>query len=161
MKRTPKITAGWREWIALPNLGIPAVKAKLDTGARTSALHAENIQVFTENGVQRVRFLVHPVQRDTSVAVPCVADVADRRRITDSGGHAEHRIIIETQLAVDGAVWPIKLSLTNRDPMRFRMLLGRTAMRGHMVVDPGRSFVTGMQLESAYGARPKKPGKRI
>lgn len=160
MKRTPGITAGWREWVALPQLGIPAVKAKLDTGARTSALHAHDIEVFTENGVQRVRFTVHPVQRNTSVSLTCVADVADRRRITDSGGHAESRYLIETELALGGAVWPIKLSLTNRDPMRFRMLLGRTAMRGHMVVDPGRSFVTGAQLENPYGPDPGKLRKR-
>lgn len=160
MRTQPKISVGWREWVALPQLGVPAVKAKLDTGARTSALHAEAIEPYTDaHGRRRVAFVVHPVQGNTSVAIACSADVVDRRRITGSGGHAELRYVVRTDLALGGQIWPIELSLAGRDAMRFRMLLGRTALAGRVIIDPGRSLLTGADLAAVWTSA--KPGRKI
>lgn len=138
-----KRVLGWREWVALPDLGIEQIKAKVDTGARTSALHAFRVDTEeTADGLQ-VRFAVHPDQRDEERVTWCVAPVVDRRVVRDSGGHEEERIVILTQVAVAGRSWPIEMTLTSRDNMGFRMLLGRTAIRGAFVVDPARSYVQG------------------
>lgn len=139
-KRAVKPVLGWREWVALPELGIDAIKAKIDTGARTSALHAYRISPFEEHGRRRVRFAVHPVQRHRLPEVQCVADVVDERMVTSSSGHRERRVVIRTPLAVGGRTWPIEITLTDRDEMSFRMLLGRQALRRHVLIDPGRSF---------------------
>ena len=139
-KRAVKPVLGWREWVALPALGIESIKAKIDTGARTSALHAYKITLFEEDGKRRVRFFVHPVQRHKLPEVECVADVADERLVTSSSGHREHRVVIRTLLEVGGASWPIEITLTDRDVMSFRMLLGRQALRRRVLIDPGRSF---------------------
>lgn len=140
-KRKKKI-AGWREWVALPDLHIKRIKAKIDTGARTSALHAEKITPFTKDGAAYVRFVVHPLQRKKKPARTCVALVIDHRRIMDSGGRSEERYVVRTTLAVGQSRWPVELSLTNRDQLGFRMLIGRQALRRRYVVDPARSFVT-------------------
>ena len=131
---------GWREWVSLPELGIDAIKAKIDTGARTSALHAYRISPFEEDGRRRVHFAVHPVQRRKLPEVECVADVIDERMVTSSSGHRERRLVIRTPLDVGGRVWPIEITLTDRDEMSFRMLLGRQALRRRVLIDPGRSF---------------------
>lgn len=137
-----KKVAGWREWVELPDLKIKRIKAKLDTGARTSALHALNITPFTKDGASYVRFVVHPLQRQRKPSTTCVALVIDRRRITDSGGRSEERYVIRTTLVLGNTRWPVELTLTNRDQMGFRMLIGRQALRRRYLVDPARSFVT-------------------
>lgn len=142
MRDTVTPLLGWREWVALPDLGIDRVKAKVDTGARTSALHTFKVEPFQHDGVSRVRFWVHPLQRSDSLEVCCEADVLDRRTVRDSGGHEEERFVIRTRVRVSGECWPVEVTLTDRDSMGFRMLLGRTAIRARYLVDPGRSYLT-------------------
>src|SRR5690606_4675639 len=121
---------GWREWVALPEFGIDRIKAKIDTGASTSSIHAVHIRRFTEDGRDRVAFDVHPLQRRTDVTLTCVADVHDERFVTSSTGHREKRLVVRTRLAIGEHSWPIELTLANRDTMGFRMLIGRNAMHG-------------------------------
>ena len=133
---------GWREWVRLPDLGIDAIKAKIDTGARTSALHTLSLDVAQEAGVKTARFGVHPLQRDTDTVIWCTAPVIDERSVRDSGGHREWRFVIATDIEMGDRRWPIEITLTARDTMLFRMLVGRTAMRS-LRVDPLASFLTG------------------
>jgi hypothetical protein len=135
------INVGWKEWVALPELGIERIKAKVDTGARTSALHAFALEPFEENGKKRIRFDLHPVQHRDDKVVSCVADIVDERWVSDSGGHKELRYVISTLLKLSDESWPIEMTLTNRDTMSFRMLLGRTAMKNRMVVDPSLGYL--------------------
>lgn len=132
---------GWREIITLPELGIPIIKAKIDTGARSSALHAFAIEYFKKNGKDRVAFKVHPYQRDTHQTIAAEADLLDYRLVRNSGGHTQLRAAIETVVEIGETRWPIELTLTNRDVMGFRMLLGRQAIRKMFLVDPSRSFI--------------------
>jgi len=143
------LTFGWREWVSLPELGIARIKAKIDTGARTSALHAFEVRPYRENGRDRVEFRMHPVQKNNDTVVTCTADVLDRRKVTDSGGHSEERFVIRTELKIGRYHWPIEATLTARDDMLFRMLLGRTAMKGRAQVDPARSYVVGKKKKAA------------
>jgi len=147
---------GWREWVSLPDLGIDRIKAKVDTGARTSALHASNIERFRRRGEDWVRFDVHPIQRDHHIVVHSVARLIDQRPVRNSGGRSEQRMVIRTMLAFLDRSWPIELTLTRRDQMGFRMLLGRQAIRGRFAVDPGHSFVGRKKLR----AKKKKIGKK-
>jgi len=137
------LTVGWREWFSLPELGLPRIKAKIDTGARTSCLHAFQVDPFTRDGDKWVRFGIHPHQDDSKTEVFCEAKVIDERMISDSGGHQENRYIIMTEVVLSEQSWPIEVSLTNRDTMKFRMLLGRTAMEDRIIVDASKSYLHG------------------
>ena len=139
---TKKPVIGWREWIALPQLGIDKIKAKIDTGARTSALHAFSLRPYMENGKHKISFDIHPLQHNTNIIITCVADIVDKRFVTDSGGHEEERYVIQTPIIMAGQTWPIEITLTERENMLFRMLLGRSALRKRFIVNPARSFVT-------------------
>lgn len=136
-------TVGWREWVSLPELGLPAIKAKIDTGARTSCLHAFSIDPFIKEGQEWVRFGIHPHQHNTENEVYCEAKVFDKRTVSDSGGHKEERYVISTDVVLANQRWHIEVTLTNRDSMLFRMLLGRTAMKQKIIVDPNESFLLG------------------
>jgi hypothetical protein len=142
MTRASRPPIGWREWVALPDLGVDAIKAKVDTGARTSTLHAWDPVVFEEHGSKRVRFVLHPVQRSMRPTVTCVADLVEIREVRNSGGESERRPVITTMVRMGERTWPIEVTLSRRDSMGFRMLLGRQAVRGHFVVDPGRSYLS-------------------
>jgi hypothetical protein len=129
--------------VSLPELGIERIKAKIDTGARTSALHAFKIKRFRRKGRRFVRFYVHSVQRRRQPEILCEAPLIDERIITSSSGQQDHRYVIETCLCIGESEWPIEVTLTNRDEMGFRMLLGRQALRRRFVVDPGSSYKLG------------------
>jgi len=137
------LTLGWREWAALPDLGLPAIKVKVDSGARTSALHAFYTEKYQLDSVDMVKFLIHPIQKNYDFHVECHAPIIDFREVSDSGGHKEMRYVIETSIVIGTVSWPIELNLTNRDTMRFRMLLGRRAIEARAVIDPGASYLNG------------------
>jgi len=147
---------GWREWLALPDLSIPAIKAKVDTGARTSALHTFGLEPIEKDGTLKIKFGVHPLQRRKDIEVFCLADVVDQRRVTSSDGQSEKRYIIRTAVALGALFWPIELSLTNRKSMRFRMLLGRAAISGPLLVNPAKSYLIGRRPSRLYPKTKKK-----
>lgn len=140
-------TIGWREYVSLPELKIPAIKVKVDTGARSSSLHAFEMELFSRQGLDYVRFKIHPIQRNDTRVVEVETPVFDMRRVKSSSGESSVRPVILTPVELLGVVWPIELTLANRDQMGFRMLLGREAIRGRMMVDPGRSY---------FGGKPKR-----
>jgi hypothetical protein len=132
---------GWREWVCLPDLGIEAIKVKVDTGARTSAIHAFDVSRETKDGKEFVHFKVHPLQRNQKKVVTCVAELVDERMVRSSSGHRCLRPVIRTRIEVGDHAWFIELTLSNRDEMGFRMLLGRQAVRDHLLVHPGKSYL--------------------
>jgi len=138
-----KTIIGWREWAALPELGIERIKVKVDTGARTSALHAFKVEAFSQDGIAKVRFSIHPDQHDLSIVKECTANLLDQRNVTDSGGHTESRPVILTPIRLGNITKDITITLSNRDTMKFRMLLGRTSMNGDFIVDPQLSYQCG------------------
>jgi ribosomal protein S6--L-glutamate ligase len=140
---------GWEEWVALPELGLPAIKAKVDTGARTSALYACDVEPFGSPRARKVRFCVHPLPRRRDVAIECTARLVDRREVRSSIGEREQRWVIETEIGIGGRQWPIEITLANRHTMTYRMLLGRQAIRPGTLVDPSSSF---LQPRLNYGA---------
>jgi hypothetical protein len=148
---TPLLIAGWREWVALPDLGIHWIKAKLDTGARSSSLHAFDIERFQRGDRTLVRFKVHPAQRAAHITIACEAELHDTRDVRSSSGVISSRHVILTPVRWMGDTWMVELTLADRTEMGFRMLVGREAMRGRILVDPGRSY---------FGERPRRKKHR-
>ncbi len=142
-EQTNKPMLGWREWLALPEFGIGLIKAKIDTGARSSALHADMIEPYVKDGVHWLMFTVAPELKEDARLIECHAPIKDRRLVSDSGGHRQSRYVIETQLLFGGQLIQAEITLTNRHSMRFRMLLGRTAMSKHFLINPNASYLLG------------------
>ncbi len=133
--------------MSLPDLKLPPIKAKIDTGARTSALHAYRVRPFKKGGVSYIEFFVHPVQRRREPEFRCVAPVLEQRKVTSSTGHSELRYVIETQAVIGDKKLPVEITLTNRDQLGFRMLVGREAVRDEFIIDPGRSYCAGKAMK--------------
>jgi hypothetical protein len=142
-RRTRRTTIGWREYLALPELGVVRIKAKIDTGARSSALHAFNVERFRRRGKVMVRFAIQPLQRSNKKVVTAEAEMVDERVVRSSNGVHDLRPVIITSVELRGQKWPIELTLASRDAMGFRMLLGRQALVDRFVIDPGRSYLAG------------------
>jgi ribosomal protein S6--L-glutamate ligase len=136
-----KVVLGSEEWCAFPDLGIPAIKARVDSGAKTSALHAINIAPFTKNDANWVKFDINPIQNNVRTIIHCEAPLIDKRIVKSSSGYREQRYVIQTPLRLGGKTWAIEMTLTNRDSMGFRMLLGREAMIGRAIVDPEQQYL--------------------
>ena len=139
----PLLVIGWREWLSLPQIRIRRIKAKVDTGARSSCLHAPTIETFQIDGQLHVRFSVQPIQRNKDFTVTCEAKVHDQRLVRSSNGEASERYVIQTSAKWLDQSWPIELTLADRSEMGFRLLLGREAIRGKMLVDSARSYLGG------------------
>ena len=152
MPASPSNTiAGWREWVSLPGIGVPWVKAKLDTGARSSAIHAFDIEEFERDGETWVRYSIHPWQRSAEDATSCESRVIEQRLVRSSSGHSVERYVVPLDITLVGHTVAAEVTLSRRDEMGFRMLVGREALRGGFLVDPGRSYL---------GGRPKRATRR-
>ncbi len=164
---TDKAILGSEEWCSLPELGIPSIKARVDSGAKTSALHALNIAPFSKGNVNWVKFDINPIQNDPKTIIHCEAPLIDKRIVKSSSGYREQRFVIQTNLSIGDLIWPIEMTLTNRDSMGFRMLLGREAMSGRVLVDPEQKYLLGEpsaeKLKELYlhSVRPETKGLRI
>ncbi|MEJ2114863.1 MAG: RimK/LysX family protein [Gammaproteobacteria bacterium] len=143
LKTTELSVIGWREWVSLPNLKVDQIKCKVDTGAKTSALHAYFIEPFKKSGTEYIRFGLHPLQKSSKKELICTSKVFDQRTVTDSGGHREMRYVIFTQIKLNRHIIEAEVTLTDRDSMTFRMLLGRDAIKNHFIVNPARSYLIG------------------
>jgi len=150
-REIPLPTIGWREWVGLPDLGIKSIKAKVDTGARSSSLHAFDLEQFVKDGEEWVRFKVHPKQRNARKTVETEAKILEMRSVRSSSGKASTRPVVLTTIKLLGEEWEVELTLANRDEMGFRMLLGREAFRKKFLVDAGNSY---------YGGKPKRVKKK-
>ena len=161
IEQTDKIVVGSEEWVALPQLGTPVIKARIDSGAKTSSLHAFNIRAFKRDGIPWVSYELHPVQHDRSVIVRCESEVVDRRTVKSSSGISEKRYVIRSQLELSGQSWEIEITLANRDSMGYRMLLGREAMKDRILVDPSSKLLCGnfskKEVHKHYGSSPDQP----
>lgn len=147
----PSKTAGWREWVGLPGLGVEHIKAKLDTGARSCALHAFDLEEFDRGGHAWVRFSIHPWQKSAADAQTVELPIHDRRAIRSSNGQVQERLVVQLDLRLLDETFPVEVTLARRDAMGFRLLIGREALRPDFVVDSGRSYL---------GGRPPKPVRR-
>ncbi|MBI9107791.1 MAG: ATP-dependent zinc protease [Spirochaetales bacterium] len=150
MKRASSPVIGWREWVGLPDLGIPKIKVKVDTGARSSSLHASNLRNFKKDGEQWVRFHIHPTQRKKDLVIEAESRIIEYRSVRSSSGKATVRPVIITNVEILGLTWPVEITLASRDEMGFRMLLGREAVRNRFFVDAGKSY---------YGSKLKQKKK--
>jgi hypothetical protein len=148
-KVTEKPIIGWREWISLPQIGVPGIKVKIDTGARSSALHTHDYKIFERDGQEFVRFHLHPLRRRNSIELTCEAPVHDYREVKDSGGHPELRPFIRTLAKLGEETWEIDINLTNREAMKFRMLLGREAL-APFLVNPSQNYLIGKNRSHEY-----------
>jgi len=153
MKKTKKALdiVGWREWVSFPDLGIKTIKAKMDTGARTSALHVSNIRVSKKTNI--VKFTIHPVQRKWRPVIEASAEMVDQREIKSSNGELSVRPVIKTKVKIGENILPIELSLVNRDLMGFRLLLGRSVLKNHYIVNPGQSFLLMKKIKPLKGKK--------
>ncbi|HEY5648244.1 MAG TPA: ATP-dependent zinc protease [Nitrospiria bacterium] len=160
MTKHPQMIIGWKEWVSLPELRIPAIQAKVDTGAKTSSLHAFNIKRFTRQGNPFVRFELHPIRKNTTITRIREAPLVGKRTVKSSGGEREKRPVIKTRLNINGAEWEIELNLTNRDYMGFRMLIGREALAKKVMINPGVPFIqaklSDLKAMSLYRRRKRK-----
>ncbi|MDG1364460.1 MAG: RimK/LysX family protein [Akkermansiaceae bacterium] len=137
------LTIGWREWVSFPQLGIPAIKTKVDTGARTSCLHTSQFEIVQKDGIDWVNFIIHPLTSEDTPEIHCSAPVLDYREVSDSGGHRQNRPFIRAKMQIGQHLHEVDLSLTNREGMKFRMLLGRTALSGAFLVDVSQNYLIG------------------
>ena len=161
MPNSTPFQLGWEEWLSLKELGLPAIKAKIDTGAKTSALHASVIEPFGPAHAPQVRFLIQPDPGDPSLEITCSAPIVDRREVTSSNGERELRYVVETTAEIGGLTWPIQLTLSNRETMTYRMLLGRAAIQPSWIIDPNASFLQPELSYQTYQGLPRrKPVKR-
>ena len=161
-----KVIVGSEEWCSLPTIGIPTIKARVDSGAKTSALHAINIKTYTKDNQEWVKFDINPIQNNAKALIHCDAKLIDQRIVKSSSGFREKRYVIQTQVSLGGKTWEIEVTLTNRDSMGYRMLLGREAMSGRVMVDPEQKFVLGQPSneklkEYYYTESSEKKGLRI
>lgn len=150
MAKLPLVPIGWEEWISLPQLKLPAIKAKVDTGAKTSSLHAFRVDKMMVNGQPKVRFGIHPIPERTDIEVYCVADLVAEREVTSSSGQTELRYVIRTIATFGDSEWPIEITLTDRETLAYRMLIGRSAMKGRLIVVPEASFLLGKLSPKCY-----------
>jgi hypothetical protein len=158
--KDPVPIIGWREWVALPELGVERIKVKVDTGAHSSALHAFNLEEFELDGESWVRFDLHPLQRDSQTTVAAEAPLVGRRWVKSSSGVPTLRPVIRTKIKLGRKAWRTEVTLVRRDVMGFRMLLGRRTVRRRFLVDCGRSFLVSESQTSGTGneARPRQNG---
>lgn len=138
-----KTIVGSQEWCAFPELNVPAIKARVDSGAKTSSIHAFNIEKFTKNGIQWVSFEVHPLQNNDETLIRCTSEVVDERAVKSSSGYSETRYVISTPIELNDELWNVELTLADRDSMGYRMLLGREAMNGRLLIDPAKKCALG------------------
>jgi len=160
MKKKELKIIGWREWVALPDLGVKKIKAKVDSGARTSSLHAFDIKQYTRNGKQYVRFFVHPNQRNSDDEIECTSKVLEFRKVKSSNGQTELRPVILTRVSLQDESWEVEMTLTNRDEMGFRMLLGRESIRKRFLIDTGKSFLGTKKVKKKVNKKIKKMVKK-
>jgi hypothetical protein len=148
-----KVVIGWREWVSLPEIGVTAIKAKIDTGARSSSIHAFDVETYFRGAVEIVRFTLHPLQLRDHPQILAELPILERRVVRSSNGVTDNRIVVRTQLLLREVQIPIELTLANRDAMGFRMLVGREALRGRFLVDSEKSFLSGRATTSRGPAR--------
>jgi len=156
MNNKKKVIVGWQEVISLPTIGLQAIKVKVDTGAKTSSLHAENIQYFKTGSKEYVTFDVHPVQKHKELTIRCQAELKETRDVKSSSGCQENRPMITTNMKIGDYIFKIDLNLTKRDYMKSRMLLGRDAMKGNIMVDPENKFIHGELSDEEIELKYKK-----
>ena len=143
------LIVGWKEWIELPELGVHGIKAKIDTGAATSSVHAYDIKYVRHNGEMYVKYCLHPIQKSKKISIPCLSKLIDERKVRSSSGQMELRPVVRTILKISNFQWEIDLNLTNRDSMGMRMLIGREALETKALVNPAHKFLLGKKSKEA------------